>query len=244
MTILQPTVSPTQSDVFKALRAFLLGVCASGTEVFQAQNNRVPEPHTGDFVVMSPLRDSRLATNEDDYIDSVFTGSIAGAVMTITAVQKGAIAVGSVMLGVNVATGTVVTAFGTGTGGVGTYTIDPTQTIPSQVLATGIAAHTQKVQVVVQLDVHGDNAFENARAISTLFRDDYGVSAIQAANAAVTPLHADEARQAPFTNGEQQYEWRWVIEATLQVDETVTVHAAQPFTDTVTVDVLNVQAST
>lgn len=243
MTVPQPTVSPTQSEVFTALRTFLLGVVATGTEVIQGQDNRVPEPRVGNFVVMTPIRDVRLATNTDDYVDSIFIGSIAGTVMTITEVEQGAIAVGSVMLGVGVADGTVVTALGSGEGGVGTYTVSPAQTVASETITTGHADITQEVQMTVQLDVHGPVAFQNAKAISTLFRDQYGVEVIQGVNPAVTPLSADEPRQMPFINGEQQYEWRWVVEATLQVNETITVHAAQPFFDTATVGVTNVQAT-
>ena len=57
------TVSPAQNDIQSALRAFLLNVMPAGTEVFEGQDNRVSEPTTPNFVVMTPVQRTRLATN-------------------------------------------------------------------------------------------------------------------------------------------------------------------------------------
>lgn len=62
----------------------------------------------------------------------VFTGSISTTTLTITAVISGqAIGVGSVIFGTGVTPYTVVTALGTGAGGVGTYTVSVSQTVAS-----------------------------------------------------------------------------------------------------------------
>lgn len=50
----------------------------------------------------------------------------AGTILTISAVASGAIRIGDTLVGTTTA-GTKVTAFGTGTGGVGTYTVDTSQ---------------------------------------------------------------------------------------------------------------------
>ena len=47
---------PAQTDVFTALRSFLLGVLPNGVEVIKGQVNRVAEPQGSDFVVFWPLR--------------------------------------------------------------------------------------------------------------------------------------------------------------------------------------------
>ena len=57
---------------------------------------------------------------------AVFTGSISGTTLTVTAVSSGTIAVGMALMhsGTNTITaGTVISALGTGTGGTGTYTV-------------------------------------------------------------------------------------------------------------------------
>lgn len=56
-------VSPTDDDVFNALRSFLLDVLPTGVEVVLAQDNRVPEPISQNYVTMTPLRIPRLSTN-------------------------------------------------------------------------------------------------------------------------------------------------------------------------------------
>ena len=61
-------------------------------------------------------------------------GSIAGATLTVTGVTGGALAVGALLVDTTgvLAAGSVLTALGTGTGGVGTYTVSPSQTVASE----------------------------------------------------------------------------------------------------------------
>jgi hypothetical protein len=51
------------------------------------------------------------------------TASLSGTTMTVTEVASGAISVGDVVTGTGISAGTTVVSFGTGTGGVGTYTL-------------------------------------------------------------------------------------------------------------------------
>jgi hypothetical protein len=68
----------------------------------------------------------------------VFTGTIddgtppgAGTVLTVSAVASGTIYLGMELTGTGVTAGTRVTDFGTGTGGVGTYTVSVSQEVAS-----------------------------------------------------------------------------------------------------------------
>jgi hypothetical protein len=63
---------------------------------------------------------------------AVFTGSISGTTLTVTAITNGTIAINQALFGVGVSQETVITALGTGTGGIGTYTINNSQTVSSQ----------------------------------------------------------------------------------------------------------------
>jgi hypothetical protein len=67
-----------------------------------------------------------------------FTGSISGTTLTITAVSSGAIAVGSVLTGSGITTGTTVTAFVSGSGGNGTYTVNISQTVSSTTITAPV----------------------------------------------------------------------------------------------------------
>ena len=70
--------------------------------------------------------------------DASITASIAGATLTVTAVSSGSLMVGSVLSGGDVTQGTTIFALGSGTGGVGTYSVTPSQTVASGPLtATG-----------------------------------------------------------------------------------------------------------
>ena len=62
---------------------------------------------------------------------AVFTGSISGTTLTVTAITNGTIGINQSLFGVGVTQATVITALGTGTGGVGTYTINQSQTVAS-----------------------------------------------------------------------------------------------------------------
>ena len=74
---------------------------------------------------------------------AVFAASIAGTVMTVSAVSSGALAVGQTLVGANIADNVKITSLGTGTGGTGTYNISATQSVASQ----------QIVSVLADLDV-------------------------------------------------------------------------------------------
>lgn len=61
-----------------------------------------------------------------------FTGSIGTTTLTVTAMLSGdSLVVGQYIDGSGVTNGTYITAFGTGTGGVGTYTVNTSQTAAS-----------------------------------------------------------------------------------------------------------------
>jgi hypothetical protein len=69
---------------------------------------------------------------------SVFTGSISGTTLTVTAVTSGAIHVGQSLTGTGVAVGTTISGYGTNTfGGTGTYTVSFSQTTSSTTI-TGV----------------------------------------------------------------------------------------------------------
>ena len=155
-----PTV--TQSQIQTALRTFLLSVLPTGWEIFEGQDNRVPEPQITDFVVMTIISRQRLETN--GYV----------------------------------------------------YTPPPgTQLVP------GSETITQAFQVTFQLDFHSANIGDSSDAavmVSTLFRDDVAVQSFTDSGYPIAPLHADDPKQIPFINAEQQFETRWVLDAVLQVN--------------------------
>lgn len=222
------SLSPTEFEIKAALRSFLLGILPAGTEVIAAQSNRVPEPAADNFVVFTPILRNRLSTNVDEFVDATFIGSISGTTLTISAVNKGALVLLGPVYGVNVAAGTIITAFGSGSrGGIGTYIVNNAQTVASGLIASGSTGMVQPTKVTFQIDAHGPLSADFVQTISTMFRDDYAVQQFAALNSAVSPLYADEPKQAPFINAELQIETRWVLDAVLQVNHAVVVTGVQ-----------------
>lgn len=152
------TLSFTQTDVYTTLRAFLLSILPSGTEVVRGQTNKVPEPASLNFVVMIPLMRNRLETTTTAYTDN-----------------------------------------GTGSN---RSDVEPTQ-------------------FTVQLDFHGPLAGDNVQIFTTLFRSDYATTQFATSGFDITPLFHSEPRQAPFINGEANYEQKWTVDAEMQINPIV-----------------------
>ena len=73
---------------------------------------------------------------------AVFTGSISGTTLTVTAITNGTIAINQSLFGVGITQETIITALGTGTGGIGTYTINQSQTVASELMNSATAGAT------------------------------------------------------------------------------------------------------
>lgn len=166
--------------------------------------------------------------------------------LTVASVTRGSLGIGNLLTDGSwpnlVAAGTVITALGTGTGGVGTYSVVPSQTLASETLYAGVRADLVATKWTVQLDIHGPASGNNVRIIDTLFRSDRGVYEIGAPlEYEIAPLYCDEARQVPFANAEQQYEYRWTMDAVLQINPVVGTQ--QQFFDQIVVDAVEVDAT-
>jgi hypothetical protein len=233
----------TESNILSALRSYLLTVLPAGLEVVRGQDNLVAEPIGPDFVTMTPIGRERLETNTDNYADTAFVGSIAGNTLTVTSISLGAIKVGAQLLGNNLAANSVVTALGTGTGGDGTYTVAPSQTVASQVLAAGVSTLLQPVKVTIQLDVHGPSSADNTQLITTTWRDEYAVDLLALTNSGydLAPLYHSEPQQLPFLNAEQQIEERYTVDLVLQANPVVTI--PQQFASELSAELTNVGAA-
>jgi len=69
-----------------------------------------------------------------------FTGSVSGTTLTVTSITSGTITAHQALFGVGVTPNTVITALGTGTGGIGTYTVNISQTVSSKQMNSAAVA--------------------------------------------------------------------------------------------------------
>lgn len=240
------SLAPDQSQIQTALRQFLLSILPANVEVIEGQDSRVPEPSGVDFVVMTVLRRDRISTNLDIFADCKFTASISGTTMTVSAVQRGTIIAENQIFGVDVVANSSIQSQISGTpGGIGTYQITPSQTVESETISAGNWNMQQATKVVMQLDVHSANVGDSSdmtETISTVFRDGYAARYFKENGDLLSPLHADDPKQIPFINAEQQWETRWVVTAEFEANQIVT-GLPQEFADVLTPGLINVDAT-
>lgn len=218
---------------------------SSGVSVIAGQPNRAVEPANPYFAVVTPPRFTRVATNVDSTQDVKFFGTIVGTVMSVSVINLGEIEVGASVFGAGVAAGTSVVALGTGSGGVGTYVVAPSQNIAGETLSAGWKTLMQTAIADIQIDFHSPDTLggDFAQIVSTAIRDEFGVdffADLVAPLNGVVPLYADDPHQVPFINAENQYEWRWILEAKVEVDQRIRV--SQQFADAVDLTLVDVPA--
>lgn len=99
----------------------------------------------------------------------------------------------------------------------------PTTPAPSD----GTATIYGPARIDVQIDFYGSKAGEFCKTVKTAFRSHWGFEHFPNG---IKPLYTSDGIQAPLTTGEQQYESRWTLTASMQYNPTVTV--PQAFADT------------
>lgn len=77
-----------------------------------------------------------LQVGSSNAASATFVGSLAGNTLTVTSVTSGALALGQTISDAagSILPGTIITAFGTGTGGTGTYTVATSQTVANETM--------------------------------------------------------------------------------------------------------------
>ena len=81
-------------------------------------------------------------------------------------------------------------------------------------------------RIDVQIDFYGAQAGEFCKTVKTAFRSHWGFAHFPAN---IKPLYTSDGVQSPLVTGEQQYESRWTLTASMQYNPTVTV--PQEFAD-------------
>jgi hypothetical protein len=139
-------IFPNQEEV-RGIRTlsggnYLLAICGAFAYILESDYNPKMvgqlNTSTGLVDIVDNGVDAYIVDGPDRYgwrisdpAAAIFTASISGTTMTVTELFSGTIAVGQQVFGVGVDQETVITALGTGTGGVGTYTVSNSQTAAS-----------------------------------------------------------------------------------------------------------------
>lgn len=102
--------------------------------------------HDFTMAAPDPLIASKSAGTTGLNFGATFVGSISGTTLTVSAITTGTtIAIGQVVSGAGIVTGTTITAFISGSGGAGTYTVSFPQTIANGTAMTGTMTYYYSV---------------------------------------------------------------------------------------------------
>jgi hypothetical protein len=142
------------------------------------------------------------------------TAAIAAQVMTVTAIESGKIAVGQEIAGENVAVGTFVSSFDTGTGGVGTYNLSVANAVADaetiNLLAPAVTFDSLSGAFTISSGMTGHAstiAFATGTAATSLLLT-------QATGAVLSP-GADAAAPGPFMTGVTLQTQNWATFQTI-----------------------------
>jgi hypothetical protein len=75
-------------------------------------------------------------------------------------------------------------------------------------------------QIDVQIDFYGPSAADWSTAVETVFRSPYAADQFPPG---IAPLYCSDGRQAQLVTGEEQYENRWIITASLEYNPDVII---------------------
>lgn len=107
------------------------------------------------------------------------------------------------------------------------------------------------VKASIQLDIHGQNGADLAWQLASTFKsyiacdmfNDLPQSSIEGeytlpTGAVIQPLYSDSPKQAPFLNGEQQWEDRWMVEIALQAN--INIKVTEEFANALQIGLIDV----
>lgn len=114
----------------------------------------------------------------------------------------------------------------------GTFDPDPTDPVRMDLMPR---------DVTVQLDFHGPNSMDLSTRAHGMARTSYAVDLFAQSGYDVTPLYANDPRQAGFLNGEQQIENTWIVDLHVQCNPILTTD--QDFATDIAVGVISVEAA-
>lgn len=81
---------------------------------------------------------------------------------------------------------------------------------------------TQPTQVRCQIDCYGENAYGWATTLSTVLRDSVGCDFLETYQ--ISPMYTSDPQNLPIeSDGRNQYEQRWTLEAFLAVPQSLTL---------------------
>lgn len=140
------------------------------------------------YLIFSDGFGDNVATFSDN---AVVTATIAGTTMNVTGLASGTLRVGQVLTGSGVTGGTAITAFGTGSGYNGTYTVSVSQTVTVTTI-TGTGQYTRLSDPMIETNVLFDHIVGVGPGDSTA---NYGIRVTQQTGGLIRDCDASYYKQ-------------------------------------------------
>lgn len=167
---------------------------------------------------------AKITDGDDLSVDGAsFTGSISGTTLTVTAVGSGYIDVGCILSGTGVTANTTITAFGTGTGGTGTYTVDTSQTAGSTTITAAGELTIDTSAKTITLNAGASNGTlvaKDGASVQSLYSKLIKLWEYQYYNVFPFPMYAIDALSGQFQfgyDGSSYSGWKPANDATRQM---------------------------
>lgn len=93
----------------------------------------------------------------------------------------------------------------------------------SETSTPGSEIHQRTALWRCQIDCYGDEAQNIADVVSTAFRSEWACEAFKSFGYTLYPVSTGDLRQTAFVNASSVYQDRWTFEATLVVDNSITL---------------------
>jgi hypothetical protein len=138
--------SPTDISVLLTINVINTSICTTiGNHLLDIGNIIIPKSTANGFTSGTTYYINSVPAYNQFTVSTieptVLVGSISGTTLTVTQVIKGSVVVGLGISGLGITGGTSITGLGTGSGGVGTYTVNNSQTV-SSITINGFGANT------------------------------------------------------------------------------------------------------
>lgn len=211
--------------IISTLRTGLEAVDLEDTPIVQAFQPTQQGANTEATYYLYKVGDRRIGYpfKEDSWGNTtvaLFTGSITGSVLTVTAVESGTLSPGQGVTAIGLPLDTLISSTGTGTGGTGTYNLNRTSLVPlsSQSMTSGVLTmlHTETCQYETTFQISALSTQNPASTTQKTAADlvNYAAYVLQSAVAVQTfeddgvgILDVKDVRNTPFKDDRDQFEY-------------------------------------
>jgi len=156
----------------------------------QWSNERMMISYQTEIIFPTSTNQVQYTIGPGGQVGAVFTGSISGTTLTVTALTSGSVQLGQTLVGTGIATGTTIVQFVTGAGGnvneFGTYIVSTSQTVASTTITASyqrpVSINSAFVRVINQSGGGGQSQNSLDYPVAVIGLDQYELIGLKSLN--------------------------------------------------------------